>query len=110
MGKMRPNFRAEKGNIARERPILERHSDESQDRTRNLPADKNQTPSSEAIVVEQIDNFYEIMGKLPTDYAEVIRLRSIARMSFKEVAENMGRTHDSVTKLWYRAILKFEEI
>lgn len=110
MGKMRRNFRAEKRNIARERPMAERQAEDSVNQTKHSPADKNPTPSSEAIVAEQIESFYEIMGQLPPDYAEVIRLRSIERMSFKEVAESMGRTHDSVTKLWYRAILKFEEL
>ena len=111
MGKMRRNFRAEKRNIFRERPLAEqRPAGDSAIQPRNSPADPNSTPSSEAVFAEQIDNFYEIMGQLPEDYAEVIRLRSIERMPFKEVAEKMDRSHDSVTKLWYRAILKFEEL
>jgi DNA-directed RNA polymerase specialized sigma24 family protein len=36
-------------------------------------------------------------------------LRSLERLSFKEVAAAMDRSHDSVTKLWYRAIMKLQQ-
>ena len=111
MGKMRRDYHAMKRNVAREVPLSEQpHGAESAKYNLNSPTDPNPTPSSEAMVAEQIENFYQIMDRLPEDYAEVIRLRSIERMSFNEVAEKMDRTHNSVTKLWYRAILKFEEL
>lgn len=111
MGKIRRNFHAKKRDVARERPMIDQPSTAgSENRVRITPADTNPTPASEAIAAEQIEYFYEIMGQLPTDYAEVIRLRSIERLAFKEIGEQMGRSHDSVTKLWYRAILKFEEL
>ena len=35
--------------------------------------------------------------------------RSLERMSFKDVAKQLNRSFDSVTKLWYRAILKLQQ-
>lgn len=75
---------------------------------RPVPADQNLTPSSEAVAAEQVERFHAVLSELPEDYAEVIRLRSIERLTFKEVAKRMERSHDSVTKLWYRAMLQFE--
>lgn len=74
------------------------------------PADENMTPSSKALSDEQVENFYEILKQLPPDHAEVIQLRSIEQLGFKEVAEKMGRTQNAVTKLWYRAVVGFEDL
>ncbi len=72
-------------------------------------ADRNLTPGSSAIAVEQIGELHNALEKLSDDHAEVIRLRSLEQLSFKEVAERMDRNTNSVTKLWYRAILKLQE-
>ena len=106
MGKMRRNFRAGKRDIGRE---LQLEGQASASGTRPTPADVNPTPSTEAMAAEQIDNFYAILQQLPEDYAQVIRLRSLERLPFKEIADKMQRSHDAITKLWYRAVLKFEE-
>ena len=66
------------------------------------------TPSSEAMRGELLDSFHATLKRLPPDYAEVIRLRSLEERPFKEVAERMQRSVDSVTKLWYRAMVKFQ--
>ena len=58
---------------------------------------------------ERIDRFHTALRKLSKDHAEVIRLRNIERLTFKEIGEKMGRSEDAVSKLWYRAILNFEE-
>jgi len=68
-----------------------------------------QTPSGEAMLVEKIDRLHQVMLKLPADYAEVIRLRSLDELTFQQVAEQMGKTLHSVTKLWYRAIVRLQE-
>lgn len=73
------------------------------------PPDEQPTPSSQAMAKERIDRFHTALGKLSKDHAEVIRLRNIERLTFKEIGEKMGRSEDAVSKLWYRAILNFEE-
>ena len=73
------------------------------------PQDPNLTPSSSAIAKERVDRFYQALDCLSEDHATVIRLRNLDRLSFKEIGEIMGRSEDAVSKLWYRAILNFEE-
>ncbi len=107
MRRMQRTFRAGKRDIARERGLQNNRSSIGDFLS---PEDSNPTPSSEAMAAEQIEHFYLILGQLPPDYAEVIRLRSIERLPFQEIAQQMDRSHDSVTKLWYRAVLKFEEM
>jgi RNA polymerase sigma-70 factor (ECF subfamily) len=48
----------------------------------------------------------EALGRLPDDYREVIVLRHLEAMPFKDVAERMGRSETAVTKLWLRALEK----
>ena len=73
------------------------------------PTDPNLTPGSEAIRAEKLIQFHRVLENLPPDYAQVIRLRSLEEQSFKEVSESMGKSYDAVSKLWYRAIVRFQE-
>ncbi len=73
------------------------------------PSDDQLTPSSQAMAQERIDRFHIVLEQLSEDHAQVIRLRNIERLSFKEIGEKMDRSEDAVSKLWYRAILNFEE-
>jgi RNA polymerase sigma-70 factor, ECF subfamily len=49
------------------------------------------------------------LEKLPADYREVIVLRHLEELSFPEVARLMGRTVDSVQKLWVRALARLRQ-
>lgn len=62
------------------------------------------TPSQHASRREQAVLLAEALATLPHDYREVIILRHIEGMSFPEVAQRMGRSDDSVQKLWVRAL------
>ena len=68
-----------------------------------------QTPSSGAISAERVEIFHRILNAMSEDDAAVIRLHGIDGLTFKQVAEKMNRTEESTAKLWYRAVLKFEE-
>jgi RNA polymerase sigma-70 factor (ECF subfamily) len=46
----------------------------------------------------------DALGQLPEDYREVIILRHLEALPFAEVAARMGRSEDSVQKLWVRAL------
>jgi RNA polymerase sigma-70 factor (ECF subfamily) len=46
----------------------------------------------------------EALDRLPRDYREVVILRHLEELTFPQVAERMGRTVDSVQKLWVRAL------
>ena len=70
--------------------------------------DLDQTPGTLAAAKEEVQAFHQLLDMLPPDYATVIRLRSLEKRSFQEVAETMDRSYSSVTNLWYRAMLKLE--
>ena len=102
----RRTFKAAKRDIAKEREI---DQDPKTGQFGRAPIDTNPTPSTNAIAREQVETFHRILNELPEDYATVIQLRSIENLPFKDVADRMERSHDSVTKLWYRAAIKLEE-
>jgi RNA polymerase sigma-70 factor (ECF subfamily) len=62
------------------------------------------TPSQQAARREQAVLLANALGLLPPDYREVIVLRNLQGLSFPEVAGRMGRTIDSVEKLWARGL------
>jgi hypothetical protein len=51
----------------------------------------------------------DCLARLPTDYREVVILRHLEGFPFLEVAQRMGRTVDSVKKLWARALAQLRE-
>lgn len=67
------------------------------------------TPQSSALASERVELLNSAMEGLSEDYATVIRLRNLEQLSFAEVAQRMGRTKDSVSNLWYRAVLKMKQ-
>ena len=62
------------------------------------------TPSQRASRREQAVLLADALDRLPPDYREVIILRHLEGLSFPEVAARMGRSLDSVEKLWVRAL------
>jgi RNA polymerase sigma-70 factor (ECF subfamily) len=62
------------------------------------------TPSQHVSRREQSVLLADALGRLPEDYREVIILRHLEALSFAEVAARMGRSEDSVQKLWVRAL------
>jgi RNA polymerase sigma-70 factor (ECF subfamily) len=67
------------------------------------------SPSESASRREQAVLFADALGKLPDDYREAIVLRHLEGLSFASVAERMGRSVDSVEKLWLRAVAKLRQ-
>jgi RNA polymerase sigma-70 factor (ECF subfamily) len=68
-----------------------------------LAADES-TPSQRASRREQAVLLADALGRLPADYREVLILRHLEGLTFPEVAARMGRSLDSVEKLWARAL------
>lgn len=62
------------------------------------------TPSQHVSRREQAVLLADALDKLPADYREVIILRHLESLAFAEVATRMGRSEDSVQKLWVRAL------
>jgi RNA polymerase sigma-70 factor (ECF subfamily) len=67
------------------------------------------TPSQRASHREQAVLLAEALALLPDDYHEVIVLRHVEGLTFPQVAERMGRSLDSVEKLWLRAVTRLRQ-
>ena len=98
-------YNREKRDIRRERSVSMR---ESGSQVGFIPQDAQPTPGTNAIATERIQKLNDAIDRLSDNDAAVIRLRSLERLPFKEVAKRMGRSVGAVTKLWYRAILRLE--
>lgn len=90
---------------------LERELESSSDQLRQ-GITGGHSPSESAVRREEVSHLARALGALPPDYREVILLRQIEGLPFGVVAEKMGRSEDSVQKLWVRgldALRKFLE-
>jgi RNA polymerase sigma-70 factor (ECF subfamily) len=69
-------------------------------------AARGPSPSQESARRELGVLLADAIKALPADYGEVIVLRHMEGLSFAEVAARMGRSVDSVEKLWVRALAR----
>lgn len=67
------------------------------------------TPSQHAARRETAVLVADAIANLPADYREAIVLRHMEGLPFSEVAERMGRSVDSVEKLWMRGLAKLKD-
>jgi RNA polymerase sigma-70 factor (ECF subfamily) len=68
------------------------------------------TPSQRVSKREQAVLLADALDRLPADYREVIILRHLEGLTFPEVARRMGRSLDSVEKLWVRALPRLRRV
>jgi RNA polymerase sigma-70 factor (ECF subfamily) len=64
------------------------------------------TPSQRAARREQSVLLADALGRLPEDYREVLVLHHLQGLPLPAVAEQMGRSLDSVKKLWLRGLAR----
>ena len=67
------------------------------------------SPSQQASHRETALLLAEALDRLPDDYREAIVLRQIEGLPFAEVATRMGRSEDSVQKLWIRGLSRLRK-
>lgn len=72
--------------------------------------DRGGSPSQLASRREQAVLLADALEKLPKDYRDAIVLRHLEGLTFPEVAERMGRTLDSVEKLWVRGLVQLRQV
>jgi RNA polymerase sigma-70 factor, ECF subfamily len=65
---------------------------------------KEHSPSEQAARREQGVLLADALSRLPDECREVLILRHLEDLSFPDVARRMGRTVDSVKKLWARSL------
>jgi RNA polymerase sigma-70 factor (ECF subfamily) len=71
---------------------------------------KQSSPSQGAARREEAVLLADALTQLPDDYSEVIMLRHLEGLPFAEVARRMGRSVDSVEKLWIRALARLRRL
>lgn len=64
------------------------------------------SPSQHLCRREQAVLLAEALGRLPADYSEVIVLRHLEGLRFPEIGRRMGRSPDSIEKLWVRGLAR----
>jgi RNA polymerase sigma-70 factor (ECF subfamily) len=72
-------------------------------------AARQSSPSERAARREQAVLLADALKGLPADYGEVIVLHHLQGLSFPEVARRLGRSLDSVKKLWVRALARLRD-
>jgi RNA polymerase sigma-70 factor (ECF subfamily) len=93
---------------------LEREIEDGLDRSsvlldRGLLAPQS-SPSQQAARRKQAVLLADALGQLPGDYREVLVLRHLEGLTFPEVARRMGRSLDSVEKLWMRGLARLRQV
>ncbi|RUL88409.1 sigma-70 family RNA polymerase sigma factor [Tautonia sociabilis] len=102
---IRHYFGTQRRDMNLERELIDSFSELSRVSDRGLMA-QQETPSQHASRREQAVILAEALRDLSEDYREVIVLRHLEGMSFPEISKRMGRTEDSVKKLWARALAR----
>jgi RNA polymerase sigma-70 factor (ECF subfamily) len=74
-----------------------------------IPVDGRSSPSEQVAKGEQALLVAEALGRLPDDYRTVIVLRHLEGLTFPKVAERMGKSVDSVEKLWLRGLAQLKK-
>lgn len=67
------------------------------------------SPSQQAVRREQSVLLADALARLPDHYRDVLILRHLEGLTFPEVATRMGRTQDSVEKVWLRALASLRQ-
>jgi RNA polymerase sigma-70 factor (ECF subfamily) len=67
---------------------------------------RRSSPSQHLARREQAIQLADALQRLPLEYSEVIVLRHIEGLRFPEIAQRMGRSLDSVEKLWVRGLAR----
>jgi RNA polymerase sigma-70 factor (ECF subfamily) len=93
---------------------LEREIDQGLDRSSIMLGQglisPGQSPSQQVAHREQAVLLADALQKLQPDYREVLVLRHLEGMTFPDVAKRMGRSLDSVEKLWMRGLVKLRQV
>jgi len=100
---------AQRRDVRLERQLAEEVDRSSQAMELGLAAAQS-SPSQQAVRREQAVLLADALQTLPADYAEVIVLRHLDGLSFPDVARRMGRSLDSVEKLWVRALARLRSV
>jgi len=80
--------------------------DQSSQALGTVPIAPQSTPSRQAVRREDAVRVAAALDALPPDYRAVLVLRYVEGLNFPAVAERLGRSVDSVEKLWVRGLAR----
>ena len=100
---------AKRRDVRLERRLADELDRSSQAMAHGLVA-RQSSPSQHAVRREQAVLLADALCRLPGDYSEVIILRHMEGLSFPAIAERMGRSLDSVDKLWVRGLARLRRM
>jgi RNA polymerase sigma-70 factor (ECF subfamily) len=98
-------FNARRRDVRLERQLADELDRSSRVLTQSLVA-RGSSPSQHAVRRELAVYLANALQTLPAEYGEVIILHHLQELTFPEVARHMGRSLDSVKKLWVRALAR----
>jgi len=105
---VRHHYGTQRRDLRLERELAAELDQSSQMLDQRLEA-QGSSPSQRVARREQAVVLAEALGRLPEDHREVVILRHLEGLSFPQVARRMGRTMDSVKKLWARALAQLRD-
>jgi RNA polymerase sigma-70 factor (ECF subfamily) len=73
------------------------------------PAGDSNSPSGQAMELEETQAVQRALDRLPDDYRRVVVYRYREGRSFEEIAELMQRSANAVRKLWFRAVERLQQ-
>jgi RNA polymerase sigma-70 factor (ECF subfamily) len=73
------------------------------------PAARGPSPSEALIQGDEHVRLMSALAELSDDHRQVIVLRNLQRLSFDEVAVQLGRTRPAAQMLWMRAVKKLQQ-
>lgn len=88
---------------------LKRRTDQSAARLESLLAAPNASAGSDFQRHESLIRLSDSIAKLPEEYREIIILRHVQGLPFKEIGERLHKTSGAVRMQWMRAIEKLRE-
>jgi RNA polymerase sigma-70 factor (ECF subfamily) len=103
-------LRTGRRDVRLERQLADEVDDSSRALGAALLAPQESSPSERAARREGAVLLADAIKSLPADYGEVIILRHLEGLPLAEVAARMGRSVDSVKKLWVRGIARLRGI
>ena len=96
-------------NVRLERELADELDQSSRALDRSL-AGRHSSPSQQAARREQAVLLADALEQLPDDYRDVLVLRHLEGLTFPQVSARMGRSLDSVEKLWMRGLARLRQI
>jgi len=96
-------------NVHLEQRLLEAGERSSAMIARSLVA-ADSAPSQRAMRRERAVALADALSRLPDHYREVVILHSLEELPLAQVAEKMGRSAESVRKLWARALIQLRHL